>query len=54
MKAQLKRRMLPSTPFLPCRPRRDPVTEFVRLLFVEYDFDGAQAQLALCEEVCHL
>lgn len=31
---------------------RDPVTEFVRLLFVEYDFDGAQAQLALCEEVC--
>jgi translation initiation factor 3 subunit E len=29
----------------------DPVTEFVRCLFVDYDFDGAQAQLAKCEEV---
>lgn len=29
----------------------DPVTEFVRCLFVEYDFEGAQEQLAKCEEV---
>ncbi|KAL4450235.1 hypothetical protein ABPG77_010904 [Micractinium sp. CCAP 211/92] len=29
----------------------DPVTEFVRCLFVECDFDGAQEQLAKCEEV---
>ncbi|EFN52550.1 hypothetical protein CHLNCDRAFT_138996 [Chlorella variabilis] len=29
----------------------DPVTEFVRCLFVDYDFDGAQEQLAKCEEV---
>ncbi|KAL4421607.1 hypothetical protein ABPG75_010898 [Micractinium tetrahymenae] len=29
----------------------DPVTEFVRCLFVDCDFDGAQEQLAKCEEV---
>jgi translation initiation factor 3 subunit E len=27
----------------------DPVTEFLRCLFVEYDFDGAQEQLAKCD-----
>ena len=42
---------LPS-PLLPSPPLcSDPVTEFVRCLFVDYDFDGAQAQLAKCEEV---
>lgn len=30
---------------------RDPITEFLRCLFVEADFDGAQAWLAQCEEV---
>lgn len=30
---------------------RDPVTEFLRCLFVDYDFEGAQEQLARCEQV---
>jgi translation initiation factor 3 subunit E len=30
---------------------RDPVTEFLRLLYVEYDFEGAQAALAACPDV---
>ena len=29
----------------------DPITDFLTALFVEYDFDGAQAKLAACEEV---
>ena len=29
----------------------DPVTEFLRKLFVEYDFQGARESLAECEEV---
>lgn len=30
---------------------RDPVTDFLHCLFVDFDFEGAQAQLAKCEEV---
>jgi len=29
----------------------DPITEFLRCLFVEFDFDGAQEKLAQCEAV---
>lgn len=29
----------------------DPITEFLRCLFVDFDFDGAQEQLKLCEDV---
>lgn len=31
---------------------RDPITEFLRLLFVEFDFDAAQQTLKECETVC--
>jgi translation initiation factor 3 subunit E len=31
---------------------RDPVTEFLRLLLVEFDFDGAQRSLKECERLC--
>ena len=30
---------------------QDPVTEFLRCLFVDFDFDGAQEKLAQCEAV---
>ena len=29
----------------------DPITEFLTALFVDYDFDGAQAKLKACEDV---
>jgi translation initiation factor 3 subunit E len=29
----------------------DPVTSFLQSLYVHYDFDGAQQQLAACEAV---
>jgi len=29
----------------------DPLTEFIRLLFIKYDFDGAEAELKKCEHV---
>ena len=29
----------------------DPITEFLRCLFVDFDFDGAQEKLAQCEQV---
>lgn len=32
-----------------CYEYSDPVTDFLRCLFVDYDFDGAQEQLAKCE-----
>ena len=40
---------VPRAPLLGARS--DPITEFVRCLFVDYNFDGAQEQLAKCEEV---
>ena len=30
---------------------RDPVTEFIECLYVNFDFDGAQSKLAECEKV---
>ena len=30
---------------------RDPVTEFIECLYVNFDFDGAQAKLAECDKV---
>lgn len=32
---------------------RDPVTEFIECLYVNYDFDGAQKKLRECEDVLH-
>ena len=31
----------------------DPITRFLDCLFLQYDFEGAQQQLALCEQVLH-
>ncbi|GJN22925.1 hypothetical protein PR202_gb10534 [Eleusine coracana subsp. coracana] len=31
---------------------KDPITEFLECLYVNYDFDGAQKKLAECEQVC--
>ncbi len=28
---------------------KDPITEFVSCLFVDYDFDGAQKKLKVCQ-----
>lgn len=30
---------------------KDPITEFVECLYVNFDFDGAQQKLRECEEV---
>lgn len=30
---------------------KDPVTEFLECLYVNYDFDGAQLKLMECEQV---
>ena len=30
---------------------RDPVTEFIECLYVNFDFDGAQGKLAECDKV---
>jgi translation initiation factor 3 subunit E len=30
---------------------KDPITEFLECLYVNYDFDGAQKKLAECEQV---
>jgi hypothetical protein len=30
---------------------RDPITEFLECLYVNYDFEGAQQKLRECEEV---
>lgn len=30
---------------------RDPVTKFIECLYITFDFDGAQQQLQICEEV---
>lgn len=33
---------------------KDPITEFVECLYVNFDFDGAQQKLRECEEVSQL
>jgi translation initiation factor 3 subunit E len=30
---------------------KDPITEFLECLYVNYDFDGAQQKLVECEQV---
>ena len=32
---------------------RDPVTEFIECLYVNFDFDGAQSKLAECDKVMY-
>lgn len=34
-----------------CYTYRDPITEFIEALYVNYDFDGAQVKLRECEKV---
>lgn len=33
---------------------KDPITEFLACVYVNYDFDGAQRKMKECEEVCSL